>query len=80
MKTFKENPKSILEFKIGQEPIMPDYVDDQIYCLHVTDELSGETSLLKIDTNLLVCSEIYQSNFRINNISIMSKANFTKEA
>ena len=38
---------------------MPDYVEDQIYCLHVTDELSGETSLLKIDTNSLVCSEIY---------------------
>lgn len=58
---------------------MPDYVEDQIYCLHVTDELSGETSLLKIDTNRLVCSEIYQSNFRINNISMMSKTNFPKE-
>lgn len=59
---------------------MPDHVEDQIYCLHVTDELSGETSLLKIDTNSLVCSEIYQSNFRINNISMMSKANFIKSS
>ena len=58
---------------------MPDNILDQIYCLHVTDELSGETSLLKIDTNRLVCSEIYQSNFRINNISMMSKTNFPKE-
>ena len=30
---------------------MPDNILDQIYCLHVTDELSGETSLLKIDSN-----------------------------
>jgi len=58
---------------------MPDNILDQIYCLHVTDELSGETSLLKIDSNSLVCSEIYQSNFRINNISIMSKINLRNE-
>jgi hypothetical protein len=58
---------------------MPDNILDQIYCLHVTDELSGETSLLKIDSNSLVCSGIYQSNFRINNISIMSKINLRNE-
>ena len=62
--------KQIVEFKLDEEPVSPKEYMNIMYCINLVDSLAGETSIMKIDTENLYCQEIYQSKFRIVNLSI----------
>ena len=57
----KNNKKSLVEFK--EQPICPLNSDTHIYFLHKLDDLTGETSVVKLYLGPMVCAEIYQSKF-----------------
>ena len=45
-----------------------------MYCMNLINSLAGETSILKLDTDTLLCYEIYQSKFQIVHLSLYEKS------
>jgi hypothetical protein len=60
----------IIEFDSNNRPISPATKPHIMYLTNCFDPISGDTSLMKIKTNTLECFEIYQSSFRIQNLSL----------
>ena len=53
---------------MDMEPLSPNEAPT-CYVLNTIDHLTGETSVLKLKTDTLSCTEIYKSKFKIINIS-----------
>lgn len=44
-----------------------------VYCLHTLDQLTGETSVVKINSETLSCYELYQSKFNIVHLALQEQ-------
>lgn len=71
----KKNKQRIIEFDPASPPISPTEKPHVMYLTNCFDQLTGDTSLMKIKTNTLECFEIYQSNFKVENLTINEMKN-----
>jgi hypothetical protein len=70
LKTLKTRLKEnyVVEFSFITPPISP--MESFMYFLNCYDKLSGDTSVVKLNTETLECDEIYQSRFEIVHIGM----------
>lgn len=55
----------VVEFSFDCPPISPMDQSNFLYLLNCYDKHSGDTSVVKLNTDSLECDEIYQSRFEI---------------
>lgn len=67
LKTLKtrQTEKYVAEFTFEKPPISPIDQSNILYFLNVHDMMSGDTSVVKLNTDTLECDEIYSSRFEI---------------
>jgi hypothetical protein len=66
----KQSPDNLVSFSFDSVPIYQDNKSDIMYVQNCIDQLTGETSILKIYTDCFRCFEVYHSRFRIIHMSI----------
>ena len=55
----------------NEQPVCPLDTDSHLYILNKFDDYTGETSVIKLYIEQMVCVEIYQSRFEIFDISLL---------
>lgn len=69
----KTQPNVIVEFSNERAPITPSFNKGVIYTMNKFDCLTGETSIIKLDSETLACHEIYQSKFNLVHMAMFEK-------
>ena len=69
----KSTPHVIVEFSNIRVPITPTFNKSILYTINNFDSQTGETSIIKIDSDTLACNEIYQSKFKLIHMAIYEK-------
>lgn len=66
----RTQPNSIVEFSKDKPPITPRLNKNVVYAMNLFDKITGETSIIQIDSETLACYEIYQSKFTLIDMDI----------
>lgn len=66
----KKTEKYVAEFTFDKSPISPKDRSNVLYFLNRHDMQTGETSVVKLNTETLECDEIYSSRFEIVHIGM----------
>jgi hypothetical protein len=61
----RSTEKFVVEFTFEKPPLSPQDQSGILYFLNMHDMMSGDTSVVKLNTDTLECDEIYQSRFEI---------------